>query len=62
MKASLEPVAARLLAAAGYDPVTADQLAERTGIAQAELAALLLELELRNQMEALPGGIYQRLS
>jgi DNA processing protein len=49
-----------LLQALGYDPVTLDALAERTGVAPAELNVRLLELELEGQVARLPGQRFQR--
>jgi DNA processing protein len=51
-----------LLAAMGFDPVSPDELAARTGIEPAGLASELLDLELAGQISRLPGGGYQRLS
>jgi len=50
-----------LLAALGHDPVDLDTLAGRTGRDAGSLAAALLELELEQQVERLPGNRYQRL-
>ena len=50
-----------LLTAAGYDPVSVDQLAERTNLSAAEVQACLLTLELDGMVELLPGGKYRRL-
>lgn len=50
-----------LLAAAGYDPVSVDQLAERSNLSAAEVQAGLLTLELDGKIELLPGGQYRRL-
>lgn len=50
-----------LLTAAGYDPVSVDQLAERTNLSAAEVQACLLTLELDGMVELLPGGQYRRL-
>jgi DNA processing protein len=52
---------AALLAALGHDPVDIDTLAQRTGRDAAALAAALLELELAQHVERLPGNRYQRL-
>jgi len=54
--------AAHLLAAIGFDAASADQLAERTGLDAAALAALLLMLELEGRIERLPDGSYRRLA
>ena len=50
-----------LLHEIGYDPVTLDELAARTGGSTAELGARLLMLELDAKVESLPGNRYQRL-
>ncbi len=50
-----------LLAQLGHDPVDLDTLAERTRRGAADLAAALLELELTQDVERLPGNRYQRL-
>ncbi len=58
-----EPDAAddALLALMGHDPVDLDTLAQRSGRAPSELSAALLELELAQHVERLPGNRYQRL-
>ncbi len=50
-----------LLALLGHDPVTADDLAARAGRSPAQLAGLLLDLELAGRIARLPGGRVQRL-
>jgi len=50
-----------LLALIGHDPVDLDTLAQRSGQDAASLAAALLELELAQHIERLPGNRYQRL-
>ncbi len=50
-----------LLTALGHDPVDFDTLAARTGQAAGALTAMLLDLELAQQVERLPGNRYQRL-
>jgi DNA processing protein len=50
-----------LLALMGHDPVDLDVLAQRSGRAPGELSAALLELELAQHVERLPGNRYQRL-
>lgn len=52
---------AELLALIGHDPVALDELAQRSGRDAATLAAALLELELAQDVERLPGNRYQRL-
>lgn len=46
----------------GFDPVSLDQLAERSGLTVEALSAKLLTLELEGRVAPLPGGRYQRLS
>jgi len=50
-----------LLQAIGHDPVDLDTLAQRTGLAPGLLSGRLLELELTQDIERLPGNCYQRL-
>jgi DNA processing protein len=50
-----------VLQAAGHDPTSVDQLAERTGLAASEIQASLLLLELDGIFERLSDGRYQRL-
>jgi DNA processing protein len=50
-----------LLEAIGFDPVDLDTLAARTGRAAGDLASALLQLELTQDIERLPGNRYQRL-
>ena len=50
-----------LLALIGHDPVDLDTIAKRSGRAASELSAALLELELAQHIERLPGNRYQRL-
>ncbi len=56
-----EPLA-RLLSLAGHDPVSIDQLIERSGMRAADIQAALLKLELQQRVELLPGGQYRRLA
>jgi DNA processing protein len=55
------PAPQSVLDALGHDPASLDTLAERTGRPAGELSALLLELELTQDVERLPGDRYQRL-
>jgi len=48
----------QLLALAGHDP----QLVERSGMPAADIQAVLLTLEMQQQVEMLPGGHYRRLA
>ncbi|HTT11690.1 MAG TPA: DNA-processing protein DprA [Burkholderiaceae bacterium] len=50
-----------LLAALGHDPVDLDTLAQRCARDAGSLSAALLELELAQHVERLPGNRYQRL-
>jgi DNA processing protein len=50
-----------LLDSTGFDPVDLDTLAACTGGDVGGLAAALLELELTQDVERLPGNRYQRL-
>ena len=51
-----------LLDALGFDPVTLDALAARTGTSAAELSARLLGLELDGLVARLPGQLFQRVA
>ena len=59
--AALPAAQSEVLAALGHDPLDLDLLAQRTGRSAGELAAVLLELELAQHVERLPGNRYQRL-
>ena len=56
----LDGVARTTVDAIGYDPVTLDELVERTGLTIERLASILLTLELDGRIEALPGGRWVR--
>ncbi len=57
-----EPAAhAELLHLLGHDPIDLDHLVERSGREPGELVGALLELELAQHVERLPGNRYQRL-
>lgn len=51
-----------LLEAIGYDPVSMDTLAARSGLTLEHLSAMLLMLELGGKVTALPGGRFQRVA
>lgn len=51
-----------VLEALGFDPLTLDTLAERTGWPPAELNIHLLELELDGRVARLPGQRFQRIA
>ncbi|WP_257387161.1 DNA-processing protein DprA [Tahibacter caeni] len=50
----------KVLAALGYDPVSLDELASRTGLGVAALSSMLLLLELEGEVSNSGGGRYQR--
>ena len=50
-----------ILAALGFAPATIDQLAQRTGLDAATLAAQLARLEIEASVAPLPGGRFQRI-
>jgi DNA processing protein len=56
-----DAVDGQLLTLLGHDPVDLDTLERRSGRPASELAAALLELELAQHIERLPGNRYQRL-
>jgi DNA processing protein len=49
-----------LLDAMGFAPISMDQIAERTGLGAAKLAAQLSRLEIEGRVAALAGGWFQR--
>ena len=54
--------AEHLLGCAGFDPVTIDELVDRSGLTADALSVILLRLELDGRLAPLPGGRYQRLA
>jgi DNA processing protein len=52
----------RVMRAAGHDPASVDQLAERTGLPASDIQASLLLLELDGKFERMTDGRYQKLS
>ncbi|WP_158880859.1 DNA-processing protein DprA [Rhodanobacter sp. L36] len=58
---SQTPEYRRLWTELGYEPVTLDELVQRTGQSAALLGSMLLMLELDARVESLPGNRYQRL-
>jgi len=54
--------ARQVMQAAGHDPTSVDQLAERTGLAASEIQATLLLLELDGSVERMSDGRYQKLT
>ncbi len=57
-----DPGHGQLLAALGHDPTTLDEVCQRSGLAVAQAASMLLELELSGIVASQPGGRYQRLA
>ncbi len=55
-----DPVAAKVLAALGHDPVDVDTLVVRAGISAGALTATLAVLEIEGLAATLPGGRWQR--
>lgn len=53
--------ARQVMRAAGHDPASVDQLAERTGLPASDIQASLLLLELDGKFERMTDGRYQRL-
>jgi DNA processing protein len=49
-----------LLDALGFNPAGVDQLVALTGLTAAEIASMLLILELEGQIESQPGGLFMR--
>lgn len=56
----LDPEQLQLLAEMGFDPVSTDELIERTGFGADAVAGMLLTLELNNIICAVPGGYLRR--
>jgi len=50
-----------LIKALGFDPMGIDALVQKTGLTTAEVSSMLLLLELRGRVEAMPGGRYVRI-
>jgi len=57
-----DPPPDALLQALGFDPVTLDALAARTGQSASALSVALLDLELEGRVARLPGQLFQRVS
>jgi len=58
--APLAAQAEKLLEQLGFDPCDLDTLCTRSGLGADVVTALLLELELLERVQTLPGGLYQR--
>lgn len=61
LAAQLDPQEEAILGALEADSLTPDQIAERTGLAAAAVAAQLTMLEIKHLVQALPGRRYARL-
>jgi DNA processing protein len=62
VESGLDPEYAKLLEAFGFEAVTADILARRTGLTAAEVSSMLLILELQGHVGSAPGGRYTRVN
>ena len=51
----------KLLNVIGFDPVTADELVERSGLTIDKLSSMLVLLELNDFIQSAPGGYYVRI-
>lgn len=56
-----DPDYERLLKVLDFEPVSVDVLVERSGLTADQVSSMLLLLELEGQIEASPGGFYNRL-
>jgi len=57
----LDPESEKLLNVIGYDPVTSDELVERSGLTIDKLSSMLVLLELNDFIQSAPGGCYVRI-
>jgi len=57
-----DPVLSNFLELMGHDPVDMDTLIAQSGLTAGAVSSMLLDMELRGLVEALPGGKYQRTS
>ena len=57
----LDPETRSLLQTMGYDPVTPDELVERSGLTIDKLSSMLVLLELNDFIQSAPGGCYVRI-
>jgi DNA processing protein len=62
VQSAQDPESDATLRALAHDPLSLDELMDRTGMDAAALQARLLELELDGRVERLPGGLFQRLA
>jgi DNA processing protein len=56
-----DPDYRKLLSSMEFEPVTLDQLMQRTGLTTGMLSSMLLILELEGAVETLAGGRYSRI-
>ncbi len=52
----------QLLNLMGFDPVSADQLVQRSGLTAAAVCSILFSLEIKGSIEPTPGGAFIRVS
>ncbi len=57
----LDPESENLLNAIGFDPVSADELVERSGLTIDKLSSMLVLLEINDLIQSAPGGCYVRI-
>jgi len=57
----LQPHESQVLTAMGFEPVDADTICHRVGLAPDAASAILLKLELDGYLSRLPGGLLQRM-
>ena len=55
-----DPDYIKLVDSMGFDPVSIDQLVERSGLTTEQLSSMLLILELDGRVDSLPGGRFQQ--
>mgnify|MGYP001827748359 CR=1 FL=1 len=60
-EAPMDPQHRQLLDAMAFDPVTTDELVERTGFPAAEVSSILLLLELQGHVSSAAGGLFTQL-
>ena len=59
--ANNDPEYAKLLDSMGFDPISIDQLAVRSGLTAEQLSSMLLILELEGRVNSVPGGYFQQI-
>ncbi len=57
----LDPESESLLNAIGFDPVSTDELVERSGLTIDKLSSMLVLLEINDLIQSAPGGCYVRI-